>query len=212
MTEKNRIISVLGESKLLLPALLNAALAANDQLKYLFALLQYARDRADQPHVAFSSLQQERLACGLDEDDLDAVIEGSRREAEDAYRIPHAERILTLIIRDLGSMLEPLREASRGDYDELNQRFQRFLLSGAGAQQDAISGTTIRLITSAERAASDSLHLLVMDAHKALNRLQASIASDSIEGAKVYEIKPGDRGLVKAFMRGVNQTAPRIAA
>lgn len=207
MTEKNRIISALGESRLLLPALLNAALAANDQLNYLFTLLQYARNRADQPHVAFSSLQQERLACGLDEDDLDAVIEGSRRESDDAYRIPHAERILTLIRRDLGSMLEPLREASRADYDELNQRFQRFLLSGAGAQQDAISGTTIRLITSAERAASDSLHLLVMDAHKALNRLQASIASETIEGAKVYEIKPGDRGLIKAFMRGVNDTA-----
>src|SRR6185437_5634631 len=108
MTEKNRIISALGESKLLLPALLNAALAANDQLKYLFTLLQCALYRADQPHAAFSNLQQERLSCGLDEDELDGVIEASRREGEDAYRIPHAERVLTLIARDMRSMLEPL--------------------------------------------------------------------------------------------------------
>jgi len=207
MTEKNRIISALGESRLLLPALLNAALAANEQLKYLFTLLQYARHRADQPHAAYSNLQQERLACGLDEDELDAAVEGSRREGEDAYRIPHAERILTLISRDLRSMLEPLREASRPEFDELTQRHQRFLLTGAGAQQEAISGTTIALIASADRNAGDSLHLLVMDAHKALNRLQASIAAETIDGAKVYEIKPGERSLIKAFMRGVNETA-----
>lgn len=33
MTEKNRIIDALGERKLLLPALVNAALAANDQMR-----------------------------------------------------------------------------------------------------------------------------------------------------------------------------------
>lgn len=46
MTEKNRIISALGESRLLLPALLNAALAAGEQLAYLFSLLGLARERA----------------------------------------------------------------------------------------------------------------------------------------------------------------------
>ena len=207
MTEKNRIISALGESKLLLPALLNAALAANDQVKYLFTLLQCARYRADQPHAAFSNLQQERLSCGLDEDELDGVIEASRREGDDAYRIPHAERILTLVARDMRSMLEPLREAARAEFDPLNERFQRYLLSGPDAQQDLIHRRKIESITCADRGLGDSLHLLVMDAHKALNRMQASIAAETIEGAKVYEIKPGERALIRAFMRGVNETA-----
>lgn len=209
MTEKNRIINALGESKLLLPALLNAALAANDQVKYLFTLLQFARDRAERPQAGTSNLMQERIACGLDdEEELDAVVDASRKEGEDGYRIPHAERILTLITRDIRSMLEPLREDDRGEFDALMQRYQRFLLSGSHAQQDAISGKTISAITSADRkAGDDSLHLLVMDAHKALNRLQASIATETIDGAKVYEIRSSDRGLIKAFMRGVNQTA-----
>ncbi|MGZ8202275.1 MAG: DUF47 family protein [Burkholderiales bacterium] len=208
MTEKNRIISALGESKLLLPALLNAALAANDQVKYLFTLLQLARDRADHPHTVLPNLLQERIACGLDdEEELDSVVEGSRRDGDEAYRIPHAERILTLIARNIRSMLEPLRGAERVEFDELVQRHQRFLLGCAAAQHDAIAGKTLSAITSADRPAGDSLHLLVIDAHKALNRLQSSIAAETIDGARVYEIKAGDRGLIKAFMRGVNQTA-----
>src|SRR5919106_328343 len=150
MTEKNRIISVLGESKLLLPALLNAALAANDQVKYLFTLLQFARDRAEHPHAATSNLLQERIACGLDdEEELDAVVEGSRTDGEGAYRIPHAERILTLVSRNIRSMLEPLREAGRPEFDELVQRHQRFLLTGTPPQHDAIEAQTISAITSA---------------------------------------------------------------
>lgn len=147
--EKNRIISALGESRLLLPAPLSAALAAGEQVKYLFALLQNARHRADHPHAGFSSLYEERLACGLDDaDELDLVIAGSRPEGEDAYRIAQADR-----------------------------------------------------------SQADSRHLLVADAHKALGRLQASMAAETIDGAKVYEIKSGERTLIRSFMRGVNQTA-----
>ncbi len=57
MTEKNRIIDALGERKLLLPALVNAALAANDQTKYLFTLLQMAKSHADHPHAPFADLR-----------------------------------------------------------------------------------------------------------------------------------------------------------
>ncbi|MGB7988299.1 MAG: hypothetical protein WCF44_02820, partial [Candidatus Methylophosphatis roskildensis] len=49
MTDKTRIIDALGEPKLLLPALVNEALAANDRAKYYFALLQIAQARADDP-------------------------------------------------------------------------------------------------------------------------------------------------------------------
>ena len=208
MTEKNRIITALGESKLLLPALLNAGLAANDQLKYLFMLLQLARVRADHANVCTSNLLQERIACGLDdEEELDAVIEGSRRDGSDAYRIPHAERVLTLLTRNLRSMLEPLRDADRPEYHELVRRHQRFLLSDTRHEYEVISARTMATIIPMDAAQGDSLHLLAMDVHAALNRLQASIAAGSIDGAKVYEICSADRGLIKAFMRGVNQTA-----
>jgi uncharacterized protein Yka (UPF0111/DUF47 family) len=209
MTEKNTIIGVLGEHKLLLPALLNAALAANDQVKYLFTLLQFARSRADHPHAGFSNMQQERVACGLDDDELDTVIEGSRSANDGQYRIPRAEHIVSLVMGNVKSMLEPLEQAGKtSEFEELLRRYQHFLLDGIRARQDAIAGQAISLMTSVNRDAGDSLHLLVMDLHKALTRLQASIAAETLDGARVYEIKAADRSLIKAFMRGVNQTAP----
>jgi len=66
----------------------------------------------------------------------------------------------------------------------------------------------IEELTSGPRERGDSLHLLVMDAHKALNALQREIASETLEGASVYGIETTDRPLVRAFMRGVRRTAP----
>ena len=43
MVEKYEILEELGEEKLLLPALVNAALMANDRIKYYFTLIQAAR-------------------------------------------------------------------------------------------------------------------------------------------------------------------------
>ncbi len=52
MMEKSRIVEVLGEEGLRLPALLNEALAANDRAKYLFTVLQVAQGHADRPGSA----------------------------------------------------------------------------------------------------------------------------------------------------------------
>ncbi len=43
MTEKLKIVGALGEESLLLPALVNDALTANNRAKYYFSLLQTAR-------------------------------------------------------------------------------------------------------------------------------------------------------------------------
>ncbi len=52
----------------------------------------------------------------------------------------------------------------------------------------------------------DSLHRLVMDLHKALNRLAADCAEEVMAGAHVFGLKPGDRTAVEGFMRGLNET------
>jgi uncharacterized protein Yka (UPF0111/DUF47 family) len=212
MTEKNRIIDALGERKLLLPVLVNAALAANDQTKYLFTLLQMAKSHADHPHAPFSDLRQERLMNALDDEDLDHVVEVSAKGDAGTYRMPGAERIVSRVMSNLRTMLDPLEAAAGDGRDddarELAQRYGKFAQNGATAHGDIISAAAISQLTSGDREHGDSPHLLVMDMHKALNRLQAAIAAESIDGARVYEIKTAERPLVKAFMRGVNQTAP----
>lgn len=209
MTEKNRIIDALGERKLLLPALLSTALAASDQVKYLVTLLQAAKVKADHPESPEKSLNQDRVASGLGEDDLDEVIGGSRREAEDVYRIPQLERILALAMRNVRSMLEPLEHASRAEHvKDLLERYQRLLLQGFDTRGDAISGQAITKMTGASRDRGDSVYLLVLDLHDALLRMQADVAAKTIDGARTYEVRRGDRKLIRAFMRGIRETAP----
>jgi uncharacterized protein Yka (UPF0111/DUF47 family) len=52
------------------------------------------------------------------------------------------------------------------------------------------------------------LHLIVMVAHRAINRLQSTIATETLDGAHVYGLAVGSRRLVAAFMKGLNHTAP----
>jgi hypothetical protein len=89
-------------------ALVNAALVANDQAKYLMALLQVAREHADQPELAAADLKQERLASGVADVELDTVVARSRKEGPDAYLIPAARRIHGLLEDDVRRMLTPL--------------------------------------------------------------------------------------------------------
>jgi len=208
MTEKTRIVEVLGDRGLLLPALINQALAANDRAKYRFALLQSARAHADHPDSALASLQRERDAAGVKDASLDAVVAGSARLQGDDYRIPKARQICRGLEDDLGTMLAPFTARAGAAPADLTARFQALKNQLEVGAEDRIDGRRIDAMTSASRGQGDSLHLLVMDLHKGLNKLQSDIAEEVIAGAKVYGVAPSDRPLVEAFMRGVNRTAP----
>lgn len=69
-------------------------------------------------------------------------------------------------------------------------------------------GDFIRSLTSGDREKGDSLHILVMDVHKALNRMQEELAIENLDGAKVYLVAEEDREPIIAFMSGVNRTFP----
>jgi uncharacterized protein Yka (UPF0111/DUF47 family) len=211
---KSRIVDELGEQDLLLPTQVNEALAANDRAKYLMSLLQLAREHADNPEVPTSDLRQERVACGVTDSELDSVVAGSRRESTEHYSIPAAQRVHQNLVADVGQMLTPVRTVSasvspnmRGNcavYDDrLNQLLSR---TPASLTEDKISGEYLSQLTSGQREAGDSLHLLVMDLHKELNRIQQQLTTETIGGASVYRITDDDRPLIAAFMAGVNQT------
>lgn len=88
MTGKTRIIDALGEPKLLLPALVNEALAANDRGKFYFTLLQMAQAHADDPQRRTPELVAERTAAGVDEDTLEALPIHSARLGPGRYCRP----------------------------------------------------------------------------------------------------------------------------
>jgi uncharacterized protein Yka (UPF0111/DUF47 family) len=176
-------------------------------------LLQAARGHADQPEAGVTDLKQERFACGIRDDDFDSVVERSRREGAGVYRIPACGQIRTLLVENIRQMLAPLRvhdtiAPANGTPRETGyeQRLANFLSEAPPLEEDRLTGDYIDRVTSGQRNGHDSLHLLVMDLHKELNRLQQEIASESVAGASVYAVQEADRPLIAAFTAGVNQT------
>ena len=214
MTQKTLIVSALGEEKLLLPSLVNAALTANDRVKYLFTLLQTARTHADHPNLTVASLSAERLAAGVTDPGFDAAVAGAQKLPDGRYQIPRADAALRLIAEDLGQMLAPLvLAAGEARTTEFSARHQALaddprLVELQTSDSDILRGSSIEAMTSGDRGRGDSPHLLVMDMHKALNRLQVEVAGETIDGASVYDIRNSDRALITAFMAGVAATRP----
>ncbi|HXZ48550.1 MAG TPA: hypothetical protein VEG27_05980 [Usitatibacter sp.] len=206
MADKSRMVNALGERKLTLPAQLRAALAANDRTKFYFTLLQSARAHADRPDLPAADLSGERLRVGIEDTALDEVVRQAVREPDGRYHIPHAREIARAAVEDVGEMLEPLSEGTL--LPQAQSRFEALSRRTLACVADDLEGSAVDQLTGADRAAGDSMHLLVMDAHKAINTLQGQVATERIDGAAVFDLKPADRPLVRAFMRGVNRTAP----
>src|SRR6202044_2152656 len=100
---KTQILSAIGETALQPAASLNAALAANDRIKYAFSLLQMALTYSEHPDQPASTLKAERIACGIDDPSLDAVIGGARMVGK-SCRVPNAARIFEHIADDMRLM------------------------------------------------------------------------------------------------------------
>ena len=209
---KASIVASLGERKLALPRMVNEALGANDRIKYLFTLLQAARRQADDPIAAPPRLRNERLQAGIDDVTLDEVPGEAERVDADTYRVSALPRILDTIRRDLGTMLQAILagedDLTAEERASFQQRTAAVLPELAKPQGELIRGATIDRLTRAQRDLGDSAHLLLMDMHKALNRLQHALAGETLDGAAVYELAPQDRLVVQAFMKGLRRTAP----
>lgn len=200
---KTQILAAIGEKDLQPAAALNAALAANDRVKYVFSLLQMALAHAENPDQPAATLKHERLACGVDDPELDRVTAGACM-AGDACRVPGAARILARLVEDMHVMAAPVLAAKAEDFEA---RLERLLAALPKADDDLLARSAISAITQAGHGRDDSLHQLVMDLHKRLNAMQAALAEETIDGAAAYNLAADDRPLVAAFMAGVNRTA-----
>jgi uncharacterized protein Yka (UPF0111/DUF47 family) len=202
MTLKQTVVSELGDQDLLAPDRIAASLVANDQVKYYFALLQTARDNADRPQVPTPDFKAERIASQLTDDWLDEVISGTRKVRSGAYRVPHSPDILRRIRSGIETMLDCLPKADRAPFLARLAKLDLPALDHGAVTRDMIAA-----ITSGNREAGDSLHLVVMDAHRVINKLQAATAVETVAGARVHRLSEIGRSRVEAFMDGLNRTA-----
>jgi uncharacterized protein Yka (UPF0111/DUF47 family) len=200
---KTQILAAIGETALQPAARLNAALAANDRLKYAFSLLQLALTYAEHPDQPAATLKRERIACGIDDPALDTVVAGARMVGK-SCRVAGAGRIFARIADDMRLMAAPVLATNP---DGFAARLDGSLRALPAAADDLINPEAISVMMKAGHDGPDSLHRLVMDLHKRLNAMQAELAEETLDGAAVYNLAAADRSLVAAFMTGINRTA-----
>lgn len=200
---KTQILAALGETGLQHAGALNAGLAANDRVKYAFSLLQMALSHAEHAEQPVSTLKQERIACGIDEPDLDNVVGAARMQGKLCH-MPGAGAIMKRIAEDMRVMAAPVLAAKQND---VAARLDAMLAALPKAEHDLLDPPAVSVMTRAGHGDTDSLHRLVMDLHKRLNALQATLAQEMLDGASTYDLDAADRPLVSAFMAGVNRTS-----
>ncbi|HTO83652.1 MAG TPA: hypothetical protein VMQ73_15525 [Methylomirabilota bacterium] len=203
MTAKTRIVEHLGETAVLLPRLVADGLAANDRAKLRMSALQAAVRHASDPTGLPADLSAEARAAGLDPAEIGRTIGEARAAGADSILAPGAAALQTSLIADVETMTRAL-EASGDEGATYRKRLAALAAPAAG--DDRLRPSAVAAMTTAKPGDPDSLHRLVMDLHKALNRLAAACADEIVAGAHCYGLLPEDRPAVEAFMRGLAQT------
>lgn len=205
MLEKSDAVAALGQVKLLAPARIRAALAANDRLKFVMTVIQTAAAHAADGSAASLDLRRDYTAAQMDDPWLLEVAGGAWRE-DDLLHLTDLPRLCARLRDDINLMARPLEGSQDSDHKGLLDRSATWNDWLAEREATVLSDHELALLTGGKRGGDDTFHILVMDLHKALNRLAADVASDEIDGAHVWQLEPGDTARVAAFMRGLNRT------
>ena len=201
---KSEIIAQLGQSDLLLPAMVAEGLAANDRIKIRLSLLQAAAQHARDPKTVRFDLADECRAAGIDPLAAEALVNGASLATGQRISAPGLARLGSAVWDDAAAMVRAAGADDGALGDLAKERLEAIAMS-APFDADDVALSQIAALTGVS-GDGDSLHRLVMDLHKALNGLAASHAEEVIAGAHVSALLPQDRPAVEAFMRGVDAT------
>ena len=140
---------------------------------------------------------------GVDPVGLEALVNHATLSVGDHISAPGLGSLATAIWDDAAAMIRAVKAGDKDQADKADQRLSAIrTLAPIGASDDV----ELRQITLLTGIGDDGLHRLVMDLHKALNRLAATCAQETLAGAHVYGLLPDDRPAIEAFMRGLEAT------
>ena len=201
---KARIVEHLGQSAIILPALVREGLAANDRAKVRMAALQAAVQHAHNPASAPADLSAECRAAGVDAMSTQSLVGDARTSADGTVVVPGLAELTSALEGDIRAMIRAVEandaSASKIAADRLSAIKKLFPVS------NKIEAGQVAKMIAVPSGDADSLHRLIMDLHKTLNRLAASCAEEVVAGAHAHGLGPDDRPLIEAFMHGVDST------
>jgi uncharacterized protein Yka (UPF0111/DUF47 family) len=200
--EKTDVVAALGQRKLLLPAWIKAALAANDRLKFALTALQAAAAHAADGAGTPLDLRRDYAAARVDAPWMLKMQETAWSEAG-VLHLPDLPRLAASLRDDIRLMARPLEDSGCDAELARMESWCRWL-----GQLDAgtLDAAQLAALTSGRRGGEDTFHILVMDLHKNLNRLAADLSDETVDGAHVWQLEADDRLRVAAFMNGLNRT------
>ena len=199
---KSQIIEQLGQTDILLPALIAEGLAANDRAKARLSVLQAAARHARDPQGMHFDLGEECRVVGLDPAPMQKLVDGASLVAGERVTAPGLSALNGAILDDVATMARAVKAGDGGHGEAALERLTGF--KSSVPQGDTLDLAQIGRLTGL--TGGESLHRLVMDMHKHLNRLSAAHAEEVLAGAHVYGLTPEDRPAVEAFMRGIDST------
>ena len=205
---KEKAVASLGQSSLLMPAWIKAALAANDRLKLYLTLLQSAAQHASAPDGPVGRWEKDIAQTGLPDAPWATELVSGAYCDDDLLILPRLHSLMEALGDDLTTMARPVCDTGQagaaalaGRRDHWLQKLRRL------ADDEGLHRADLNELTHGDHKAGDSLHLLVMDLHKQINALSSELATDDVDGAHVWQVHDDDRPLIQAFMRGLHRTA-----
>lgn len=204
---KSEIVAELGQGAILLPSLVTQALAANDRIKVRMSALQAAAQHVRQAGSAPADLAAESRAAGMAPEAVATLIGGAHLCGEARMAAPGLAALIQGIHEDMLAMIRAVTAGNAKEGEAAGARLGAIAALGLLEPAEEIDFARISALTGIAEAGGDSLHRLVMDLHKALNRLAAQCCEEVLAGAHVFGLKQDDDRLaVESFMRGLNQT------
>ena len=203
---KSQIIEQLGQADILLPSLVMEGLAANDRIKVRMSALQAAAHHARQPDRPAADLHVECRAAGIAPAALATLIGGAHLAGDGRIAAPNLARLMKEIHDDVTTMIRAVSAGKPSDGETASARLAAIRTAGSLEALNEIEIARVAKLTGVEQDGADSLHRLVMDLHKALNRLATDCAEEILAGAHVFGLHLDDRSPVESFMQGLNET------
>ena len=201
---KSEIIERLGQADILLPARLAEGLSANEKVKARLSVLQAAARQAHDPQAAPFAMTKECQSAGLDVDAMQRLVNGANL-ADGKVAAPGLDGLIAAIWEDVAAMASAVKAGDAETGIAALETIKKLKVVPP-AVPDTIGLAQVAQLTAMRDEPDESLHRLVMDLHKALNRLSAQHAEEVVAGAHAYGLLPADRPAVAAFMRGVDST------
>jgi uncharacterized protein Yka (UPF0111/DUF47 family) len=203
---KSQIIEQLGQADILLPSLIAEGLAANDRIKVRLSALQAAAHHAREADHPATDLQVECRVAGIAPAALASLIGGAHLAGDGRMAAPNLPRLMQEIEGDAKTMIRAVSAGKPSEGEAMDARLAAIRTAGLLDASNEIDIARVVKLTGVAQDGADSLHRLVMDLHKALNRLAADCSQEILAGAHVFGLHPEDRAAVESFMQGLNET------